>query len=109
MTERLGLRDVRKVTPSPRDLAECDPSNDLWRRDPDGCCRLRKVLPLERALAGFKAWITGRKRFHGGVRGGLPLIEAASGRIKINPLAQWSATDIRDAFERLILEGDVNP
>ena len=99
VTERLGLRDVRRVAPSAPDLADRDVDNELWRRDPDACCYLRKALPLERALAGFKAWITGRKRFHGGQRGALPLIEAANGRIKINPLAQWSAADIRAAFE----------
>lgn len=101
VTERLGLRDVRQVAPSPRDLAERDANGDLWRRDSDACCHLRKVLPLERALAGFKVWITGRKRFHGGLRGDLPLIEAANGRIKINPLARWSAEDISTAFENL--------
>lgn len=100
VTERLGLRDVRRVAPSSRDLAECDADGDLWRTRPDDCCHLRKVLPLDRALAGFKAWITGRKRFHGGQRDALPLIEATNGRIKINPLAQWSAADIRAAFEK---------
>ena len=103
VSERLGLRDVRRITPSSQDVAESDIDGGLWRQDPDACCRLRKVLPLERALAGFKAWITGRKRFHGGQRGELPLIEAAGGRIKINPLARWSAEDIRDAFARLDL------
>ncbi len=101
--ERLALTDIRRTAPSARDAAEHDADGGLWRRDPDACCHLRKVLPLERALAGFKAWITGRKRFHGGPRGGLPLIEAANGRIKINPLARWSEADIRDAFARLDL------
>ena len=103
VTQRLGLRDVRRIAPSSRDLTERDVTGELWRRDPDACCHLRKVLPLERALAGFRAWITGRKRFHGGQRGALPLIEAANGRIKINPLARWSAEDIRAAFETLDL------
>ncbi len=103
VTERLGLRDVRQIAPSPRDLTERDSDGDLWRRNPDACCHLRKVLPLERALAGFKAWITGRKRFHGGLRDNLPLIEAANGRVKINPLANWSAEDISEAFDRLDL------
>ena len=89
------MRDVR---PDPSDLAERDPAGDLWSRIPDACCHLRKVLPMERALEGFDAWITGRKRFHGGLRAGLDTIEVADGRIKINPLAGWSQERIEAAF-----------
>ncbi len=90
LVARLGLTDVRVVAPAPPELAAEDPDGVLWNSDPDRCCRLRKVLPLERALAGFDAWITGRKRFQGGERADLPTIEAVDGRIKINPLASWS-------------------
>lgn len=91
----LGLTDVRSVTPEPQALAHHDPNGDLHRLDPDRCCRIRKVEPLERALTGFQAWVTGRKRFHGGERSGLAVLEAADWRLKINPLARWS----RDAIE----------
>jgi phosphoadenosine phosphosulfate reductase len=96
LTELLDLRDVRVVSPAPRDLAVHDPQGGLWQSDPDFCCHIRKTEPLEQALTGFAAWITGRKRFQGGLRGALPTIEgdAATGRIKINPLAPWSADDI---------------
>jgi phosphoadenosine phosphosulfate reductase len=96
LTALLGLTDVRVVSPAPRDLTLHDPQGSLWQRDPDRCCHIRKTEPLEQALTGFAAWITGRKRFQGGLRGALPTLEGdpATGRIKINPLAPWSAEDI---------------
>lgn len=94
----LGLRDVRSVRPNWSDLFAGDPDGTLWRSRPDACCYLRKVLPLQRALEGFDAWITGRKRYQGGVRWDLPVIEAAEGRVKINPLAGWSLDRVEAAF-----------
>jgi len=58
----------------------------IW--DPDGCCAFRKTQPLQRALAGFDAWITGRKRFQAATRLDLPVFEADPPHIKINPLAR---------------------
>ncbi len=94
LVERLDLSDVREIRPPVDLLAARDPGGDLWRRDPDACCALRKVAPLAEALAGFDAWITGRKRHHGAARVALDAIEAVDGRIKINPLADWSAARI---------------
>ncbi len=93
LVDRLGLTDVRSIGPDFRDLARHDPDGTLWSLNPDGCCHIRKTEPLDLALAGFDAWITGRKRFHGGQRGALPTIEGdvATGRIKINPLSPWPA------------------
>ena len=72
------------------------PAAALWRQNPDFCCHIRKTEVLDRALDGFAAWITGRKRFQGGLRSALPTLEGepASGRIKLNPLAPWSADDV---------------
>jgi phosphoadenosine phosphosulfate reductase len=95
----LGLRDVRTIVPDPRQLAAADPNGMLWLNDPDTCCALRKVEPLESALAGFDAWISGRKRYHGGARAVLPLFERDQrGRIKINPLARWSKGRVEREF-----------
>lgn len=93
----LGLTDVRVVRPEPADLARHDADGRLQASDPDLCCQLRKTEPLDRALDGFAAWITGRKRFQGGARVALPTIEGdpVTGKIKLNPLARWSAEDIR--------------
>ena len=54
--------------------------------------------PLDRALVGIDAWITGRKRYQGRRRAVLPVIEAAEGRLKINPLASWSKDLLDDYF-----------
>ncbi len=97
LVARLGLEDVRSVTPDPAALGELDPGGDLWRRDPDRCCYSRKVAPLRSALEGFDAWITGRKRYQGELRAELPLIEAFEGRVKVNPLAAWPKAGI-DAY-----------
>jgi len=98
LVERLGLADVRIVAPDPLEIEAEDPDGGLWQRMPDRCCRLRKLLPLTRALTGFDAWITGRKRFHGDARQALPRIECRDGRVKINPLADWSREAILAAF-----------
>jgi len=63
----------------------------------DGCCHIRKVLPLDRALADFDAWITGRKRFHGGDRLSLRVVEEADPHVKFNPLANWGKEEL-DAY-----------
>lgn len=98
LVARLGLSDVRSIEPARYDMAGHDPDGTLWRRNPNLCCYLRKVLPLERALAGFDAWIGGQKRHHGDTRAVLPTIEAVDARVKINPLADWNEARIARAF-----------
>lgn len=98
LTARLGLKDVRTIRPDPARIEAADADGVLWYGNPDMCCYIRRVEPLQRALVGFAAWISGRKGFHGGERQGLPRIEAGDdGRIKINPLAYWQKADI-DAY-----------
>lgn len=91
LTERFGLSDVRDIRPDPVDTAHLDPAGDLWNTDIAACCGFRKVLPLQRALAGFSAWITGRKQFQSSGRASLNKFESDFPRIKINPLADWPA------------------
>lgn len=98
LVDRLRLRDVRVLTPQDLRLQQEDPSGTLWESDPDKCCDIRKVRPLDLALEGFDAWITGRKRFHGGTRKQLPVFESDEGRVKINPLADWTAEQIEDYY-----------
>lgn len=95
LTASLGLRDVRSITPDSAVVALNDPDGLLWSRAPDDCCAIRKVAPLVSALEGFDAWITGRKRFHGAERAALDRVEAAEGRIKVNPLADWSEQQVQ--------------
>ena len=90
LVERLGLTDVRILTPEPSAVAEADPFGVLWHADADACCRVRKVAPLARAIAPFAAWISGRKRFQAASRAAVPTFEADGSRFKINPLATWA-------------------
>lgn len=107
LTARLGLTGVRDLRPAFQDLAVHDPKADLWKTNTDLCCDIRKVQPLDRVLSPeFDAWITGRKRFHGGSRMSLPVVEAgAEGKIKFNPLANWSKAEL-DAY---MAEHDLPP
>ncbi len=101
LAAKLGLTDLRSLTPDPADLAARDAAGERWSYDPDGCCDLRKVRPLARALAGFDATISGRKAFQAGTRAALPLVEIdasdTAGRLKINPLRDWGKADL-DAY-----------
>jgi phosphoadenosine phosphosulfate reductase len=99
LSERLGLTDLRVFRPDPRLLATKDATGMRWSYDPDGCCETRKVEPLRRALAPFDAWISGRKGFQAGTRTALPRFEEDEGRLKINPLADWSKSQLDGYFE----------
>jgi phosphoadenosine phosphosulfate reductase len=91
---RLGLRNTVNIKPDKAELAVEDPETFLWAANPDRCCEIRKVIPLAKALEGYEAWITGRKRFQARTRTELALFETEAGRIKVNPLAGWSAGEI---------------
>ncbi len=97
----LGLTDVRDVRPNPATIAALDPDGELWRSDPDLCCALRKTNPLDDALEGFEAWITGRKRSQGMARAQIePFETGPNGHDVVNPLAFWRAEDIAAYFQR---------
>lgn len=100
LIRRLGLTDVRSVAPDADAVAAADPDGMLWQRDPDACCHLRKTLPMRRALGGFAAWITGRKRHQAATRAALPAVEAAGTQIKINPILDWSRERMDEEFAR---------
>lgn len=94
LSDHLGLSDVRILTPDPLERQRLDPKDDLWSRDADGCCELRKVRPLARAVEGFDALITGRKRYQNAERAALKPFEVLDGTLRINPLADWTADDV---------------
>ena len=96
LAAKLGLRDVRLIRGDATIRRLSDPGDDLHLRAPDDCCYLRKTLPLQTALTGFDGWITGRKRHQTEARATMDVVELdAAGRIKFNPLADWSIEDIR--------------
>jgi phosphoadenosine phosphosulfate reductase len=95
---QLGLTGVRSLQPPEGEVAEQDPSGTLWHTNPDACCALRKVRPLENALEGFDAWISGRKHHHSALRAFLPTIEASGKFVKINPIVTWSPERLAAEF-----------
>jgi phosphoadenosine phosphosulfate reductase len=95
----LGLRDVRSIKPLEEALLRQDPDRELWFSDPDACCRIRKVEPLARALKPFSAWINGRKRFQGGARAEIPVVEEDGARLKFNPFANVSREEIEAIYK----------
>jgi phosphoadenosine phosphosulfate reductase len=97
LQDLLGLGDVRSLAPHPIDRANRDPDGTLWSRDTDACCNFRKVVPLKRALEGFDAQITGRKRFQTRERATMQTVEFFEGRFRFNPLADWSQAEL-DAY-----------
>ncbi len=98
LVETLGLRDVRSIKPAEETLSREDPGRDLWFSNPDACCRIRKVEPLQRALQPFDAWINGRKRFQGGLRTDIAVVEQDGARLKFNPFANVSREEIEAIF-----------
>lgn len=90
LIELLHLTNVSRAQPDPEALVTTDPENFLWASDPDACCKVRKVLPLAKALEDYDAWITGRKRYQSETRSALPLFEVENGKVKVNPLAVWN-------------------
>ena len=69
--------------------------NDMWSTDPNGCCHLRKVVPMENALAGHPAWVSGMRRVDAITRTEVPIVQRDKrGLVKINPLATWTDEDL---------------
>ncbi len=68
----------------------------LFNRDPDACCAIRKVKPLEEALAEYDAWAAGLRRDESPTRAKTPVVhwEYARSKVKVNPLANWSQSDV---------------
>ena len=91
---------MRSIRPHAAAIAARDPDGLLHAYDTDACCALRKVETLAEAIAPFAAWVTGRRRSQATTRAALPLREQLDGRIKINPLAFWSADEIEAEMTR---------
>ena len=109
LASRFNL-NVVNVAPDKRLVQQEDPSGCLHASEPNSCCTLRKTFPLQDAILPFDSWISGRKRYQGGMRSAIPIIERDGDKIKINPLATWTTEDVdayRDRFDlpRHPLEG----
>ncbi|NLR72552.1 phosphoadenylyl-sulfate reductase [Novosphingobium sp. ERN07] len=98
----LGMTNLQIIEPDADVIAKKDENGLRWSWDPDGCCEIRKVEPLAKALLHFDASLTGRKGFQSKTRAGLPRFEIdhsdAQGRLKINPLASWDKSALEGYF-----------
>jgi phosphoadenosine phosphosulfate reductase len=95
LVERYG---IELVVPDVITVAEQHKQEgpNLWERDPDRCCHIRKVEPLLRALEPYDAWVSGIRRDQAPSRAGVKKLERSSryGVWKIQPLADWSEKDV---------------
>lgn len=100
--ERYGIEPLAVRPPlSPDEQARLH-GEELYKRHPDQCCKIRKVDPLRQTLQGLDAWITGIRRQQSPTRANTRVIEwdAVFGLVKINPLALWKDTDVWDYIRR---------
>ncbi len=95
LSEHLGLRNVRNLTPDAAEVSREDPDGTLNAFNADACCDLRKVRPLDRALRRWPVTISGRKRFQAATRASIEVFDVQDGRLRVNPLADWSAVEVR--------------
>ena len=97
------LVTIRSIEPE-QTVAEQDAGHgrDLFATSPDRCCFLRKVLPLDRALAGYDAWASGLRRDDSPARSRTPVVDwdARNGMVKVNPLARWTTAQVDEYVER---------
>lgn len=117
--ETMGMADaVRTVVPITlktilplRTVAEQDAEHgkDLFARDPDACCAMRKVEPLERGLAPYSGWVSGLRRDEAATRAATKVVEWDAKRemVKLNPIATWD----QDMVDQYIADNGilVNP
>lgn len=93
---RYGINPIAfKSSLTPKEMAQ-QHGLELWKRDPDLCCQLRKVEPNARALAGLDAWITGIRRDQSGTREHIGIVEwnVKFSLVKINPVAHWDKKQV---------------
>ncbi len=95
LIERFGLTNVLTVQPDEELLEAEDPHGDLWQRDVDACCHIRKVLPFDKIIQNYDAQISGRKRFQNEVRADLNFFELAGAQVKVNPLINWTPDELK--------------
>lgn len=106
LTKHFSLTNVVRIKPSPELLGRIDPKGDLWSVQPNRCCWLRKVEPLQRVIKamGLKALITGRKAYQTPERGGLTAFQVdEDGVFRINPLHDWTREQVKARFAEKML------
>ena len=98
IVKHLSLKNVKEVFPNQKDLELNDTKGFLWKKNPDLCCKLRKVDPLVRNLTNYDAWISGRKSYQSNERATKNFINTQEGKVIISPLINWNQKQINEYF-----------
>jgi len=99
LMDRLGLTTLVRARPSLAGLEVDDPDGELYARDSDRCCYMRKTLPMIGVLRNYDCVLTGRKRFQTPDRSYMDTVEVQDSWLRVNPLADWTREQVLDYLE----------
>ena len=100
LISKFKFSNFKEISPSTKDLKINDSKGTLWKENPDLCCNIRKVLPLQKELKNYDAWVSGRKSYHEGERKKLKFFEHINQKIVVNPLAKVNQNFINVYFKK---------
>jgi phosphoadenosine phosphosulfate reductase len=100
LMDQLGMTTLVRARPAPTPLAAEDPEGDLFTRDSDRCCYIRKTVPMIGVLKNYDCVLTGRKRFQTSDRQAMDVVEVQETWLRVNPLADWSREQILDFLKK---------
>lgn len=98
LVKHYGIKPERYGAKSTLEEMAKEHGPELWKRDPDKCCNIRKMIPLAEALKDLKCWITGIRRDQAPTRANAPVVswDGKFQLVKINPLVRWTSKDVWD-------------
>ena len=100
LISKFKFSNFKEISPDADDLKTNDSNGKLWKENPDLCCNIRKVLPLQKELKKYDAWVSGRKSYHEGERKNLKFFEYINQKIVVNPLAKVNQNFINSYFKK---------
>ncbi len=102
LIQKYGIRPIRYAPEMTLEEMADKYGPELWKKDPDTCCRIRKVEPLKKALGELDAWITGIRREQAPTRANAKIVEWDSkfNLVKVNPIAKWKWKDVWDYIHK---------
>ena len=100
LISKFKFSNFREISPNAEDLKINDNKGTLWKENPNLCCNIRKVLPLQKELKKYDAWVSGRKSYHEGERKNLKIFEYINQKIVVNPLAKVNQNFTNSYFKK---------
>lgn len=99
LISKFKFSNFKEISPNSEDLKIYDRKGNLWKKNPDLCCNIRKVLPLQKELKKYNAWVSGRKSYHEEERMNLEFFEYINQKIVVNPLAKVNPNFVNSYFK----------